>query len=850
MTASLLLGSLIACGLSAGCGGDAALSADVDVVLDSMGIPHVYAESDVDALYASGYMMARMRLFQIEMVRRQAWGRQAELLGEDRFAQDVASRALGFARYGIDTRRRMESEAPEVARLMQAFVAGINRHIDRVRRGEEPLPAEFAAGALDYQPERFTDDDPYVIGKLLSLGMSNALDSEILATLLRTLAPGLNDFPLSMPVRPAYTMPSASQIMPLRPPGVIDPPLVPSTHKNAAELSRVLSAYRPIAPVTGSNNWAVAGRHTENGRPLLAGDPHQPLRNPSRFFAQHLSSVEHGGSLDVIGFAFAGTPGVQLGHNRHVGWTATTNFADVMDLWRVKTEVVGGQEQAQLGGSTVPVQRRRESIRIRSVGGPPAIKDGVGTAREVAIGELGEYGVFLPDEMLPVARFLLVNSNDEILLRWTGQAATREARMYLSLDQATSLEQWDAAAQQLDVGAVNLIAADQASIRYRVHANVPSRPGVKSGTTPWMIMDGHDARTLWTGQLLSDAELPSALNPERGYLCSANNDPWGFTGDGRVDNDPFYYGNFYDPGDRAARIESELRRLIREKSGRISADDMKALQADAYSQVADDLLPPLFAAVRAIGSDPALDAYKGRSDLIALAARLEKWDRRMLRDSTEAAIFFAYAHFATERAVGDDYGPFMARIWGAEPAFAYKPLRLALRDVPGATGVLQGNKSALLLSGLADAYDWLRTRFPGTPPESASGFAWRDLHIARFDHLLGGDFHGGSIPVDGSVGTVNVSSSALADDSGKPVPVSASHDGSLYRMVVHFDERGQPQAEVNFTLGNDGRRDSPFYSNQQEAWQNLRYARLRFERSEVEADATLRLRLRKNGAVE
>lgn len=845
-----LFGPLIACGLAVGCGGDRPLSADVDVVLDSMGVPHIYAQSDTDALFGSGYMVARMRLFQIELVRRQAWGRQAELLGEDRFAQDVASRTLNFARYGSETRRRMEAEYPEVARLLRAYVAGINLHIDRVRRGEEPLPAEFAADALNYQPERFSDDDPYVIGKMLSLGMSSSLDSEILATLLRTLAPAFNDFPLSMPTRPAYTMPGASQITPLRPPGQVDPALPPYQHPQAAAIAQALARYRPIAPVTGSNNWAVAGRHTDNGRPLLAGDPHQPLRSPSRFFAQHLSSVEHGGSLDVIGFAFAGTPGVQLGHNRHVGWTATTNFADVMDLWRVKTEVSAAGEQAQIGQDTVPVQRRREIIRIRAAGGLPAIRDGVGSEREVAIGEVGEFGVFLPDEMLPVARFLLVGSNDEILLRWTGQAATREARMYLSLDQATSLEQWDAAAQQLDVGAVNLIAADQSRIRYRVHANVPRRDAVKAGRTPWMIMDGRDATTLWTGQFLSDAELPSALDPERGYLCSANNDPWGFTGDGRVDNDPFYYGNFYDPGDRAARIEGELRRLIRERSGRISADDMKALQGDAYSQVADDLLPPLFDAVRAIGSDPALDPYKARPDLVALAARLQGWDRRMLRDSTEAAIFFAFAHFATERAVGDDYGPFMARIWQAEPAFAYKPLRLALRDVPGTTGLLQGNKSAILLAGLADAYDWLKRRFPGGAPESSRAFAWRDLHTARFEHVLGERWHAGSFPVDGSVGTVNVSSSPLSDGEGRPVDVSASHDGSLYRMVVRFDDRGQPRAEVNFTLGNDGHRDSRFYLDQQEAWQNLRYAPLRFEKSDVEAAAVARLRLRQNGAVE
>lgn len=832
------------------CGGDLSLSADVEVLVDPAGVPHVYARSDADAMLASGYMIARMRLFQLEMVRRQAWGRQAELLGEDRFAQDAASRTLGFARHGIASRTRMEREFPEYAALIQAFVRGINLHIDRVKRGDEPLPPEFAAGELNHQPERFTDDDPYVIGKMLSLGMSNALDSEILSTLLATLSPAFADFPLSMPVRPAFTMPSASQILPVRAPGERDPALPANPPQDRASILRELARYRRIADTTASNNWAVAGRYTANGKPLLAGDPHQPLRTPNRFFAQHLSSVDGSGRLDVIGFAFAGTPGVQLGHNRHVAWTATTNFADVLDLWRVQTQSRDGQEQAQIGKAWVPVQRRSETIRVRSPGGPPATSDGIGSARIVSIGELGEYGVFLPDEMLPVARFLLVQSNDEILVRWTGQAATTEASMYLGLDFADGLEAWDAAARRLEVGAVNLIAADSRSIRYRVHANVPRRSAVKSGSKPWMIMDGRDEKTLWDGALLSDDELPASSEPERGYLCSANNDPFGFTADGRVDNDPFYYGNFYDPGDRAARIESELRRLLRDKPGRVSLDDMKALQADVHSYVADDLLPPLFMALDRIGSDPVLDPYKNRPELIALGKRLKDWDRRMARDSTEAVIFFAFAHFATVRAVGDDYGPFLPRLWQAEPAFAYKPLRLALADVPGTTAVLQEGKAAILVAALADAHDWLKRRFATPSPDSATHFAWRDVHGARFDHMLGGRWNSGTVPVDGSVGTVNVSSSAMADDMGKPVDRFSSDAGSLYRMVVGFDERGAPQAQINFPLGNDGTPTSRFARNQHEAWQNVQYAPLRFHRSDVEADAALRLRIKPTGQVE
>ena len=116
--------------------------------------------------------------------------------------------------------------------------------------------------------------------------------------------------------------------------------------------------------------------------------------------------------------------------------------------------------------------------------------------------------------------------------------------------------------------------------------------------------------------------------------------PWGFTGDGRVDNDPFYYGNFTTPAiaPRASRASFGARSA--KKSGHISADDMKVLQADAYSQVADDLLPPLFAAVRAIAAIRRSIICQRDAAISSRWLRgWKKWDRRMLRDSTEAAIF-------------------------------------------------------------------------------------------------------------------------------------------------------------------------------------------------------------------
>ena len=104
----------------------AGLEKPAEIRIDRYGVPHIYAASDEDAFVASGYMMARMRLFQLEMVRRKAWGRQAELLGEKSLRDDIASRTMGFGEHGAASRKVMEQDYPTYARLTAAFVRGIN----------------------------------------------------------------------------------------------------------------------------------------------------------------------------------------------------------------------------------------------------------------------------------------------------------------------------------------------------------------------------------------------------------------------------------------------------------------------------------------------------------------------------------------------------------------------------------------------------------------------------------------------------------------------------------------------------------------------------------------------------
>jgi penicillin amidase len=818
--------------LSCAAGGEDYLpTADTQVIIDSLGVPHIYADNDADLIFASGNVLARMRLFQIDLVRRQALGRRAEVLGAGSLPDDLGARTMNFLALGRKNRARFEMEQPQEVVLLRAFVSGINRHIEQVRSGAAPLPAPFRE--LGYLPEPWSVDDTFAIGKMLSFGMSSTLDYEVLASVLTRLAPRLaQDLPLSMPVRPAFILPEE-----LRPPlrsgmggheGRPPDRLPPLSGPARAEALRALVRYRRLFPATGSNNWAVSGRFTVSGKPLLAGDPHQPLGVPSRFFAQHLDSQSRGGTFDLIGFGFAGAPGVQLGHNRHVAWTATTNFADVMDLWDVA--LTAGRRAILLGGVARPVQPRTERIRVRGEGQ----QVGEATESEHRILDVPGVGVLLPEELLPLPKAFIAAG--EVLVMWTGFEASNEAATYLGLGRARSIDEWDEAARRLEVGAVNLIGADQKTIRYRVHARVPDRGDPAARPLPFRILDGGDPRTLWTGAMLQEALLPHATEPARGYLASANNDPYGFTATGHPERAPFYYGYFYDPGDRAARIESQLQALL--ARGQVREEDLVALQNDAYMVMADDLLPPLAEALAALPGDPELAEFRGRPELPALVGRLLAWDRQMRRDSPDAVVFFAWAHFAVRRGLQRDLGAVLDALFQAEPSYALKALRLVLLDrFPGASSYLAAHRRVVLLGALSDTVGWLKGRFGGIEP---TRYAWKDVHGARFAHPLGGAHDLGTFPVDGSIGTVNVSSATLFDERGAPRAAWSSTDGPIYRMVVGFAADGTPRARVNYPAGNDEDPQSPHHHDQLAAWLDGRPAPLPFRRADVEAAVSRR----------
>src|SRR6516225_136115 len=260
----------------------------VEILRDRAGVPHIYAGSTADLWFGVGIAMAEDRLWQMDRLRRRALGRQAEILGPDYVASDIAHLTVG-----IDQIAAREADALDAAthHMAAALVAGINRQIEQTAHD---LPPEFRR--LDYTPEPFTVRDVVAIARGIWWSLNGRIDRIVAA-------------------EAAHMLPETFRLLYLTP---------------EASENRVLQTAAGTDDATGSNNWALHGSRTASGKPVLCGDPHQPFWVPSTWYEYAL----HGPEDNAAGAGHPGFPGMWWGSNGSIAWAITNNAASTRDLYR------------------------------------------------------------------------------------------------------------------------------------------------------------------------------------------------------------------------------------------------------------------------------------------------------------------------------------------------------------------------------------------------------------------------------------------------------------------------------------------------------------------------------------
>ncbi len=555
------------------------LTAPVSISFDADGIPRIRAASDTDAAAALGFVHARDRMFQMELMRRNASGRLSEIAGPATLPMDRMMRVLGL-------RRAAEADLPllpaDTRALLDAYARGVNAWI--TLRGRRAAPEFLLLGA----PEPWTPVDSLLWGETMGLWLSANWRTELSRLALAGKAPQWMIDTLWPPDTEAGN-PEASRPAP----HVADagPHAGPTTREDALAARLVTLLPRFPGPFTqsgsASNAWAVDRRHTVTGAPLLAGDPHLAFGFPGIWYLARLDTPV----ATLVGATAPGVPFMVLGRNRDIAWTFTTTGADTQDVF-VETPV-GTNDYATPDGPR-PFAARHEIIKIK---GQP---DQLLTVRET------RHGPVISD---------LNGGNGPILA--VSMASLKPGNMAAAglhaLNLAHSVAEAGKAATEITAPIQNMMVADRTTIGLFVTGRIPIRRA-GDGSAP---VEGADGAHDWIGWASGD-QLPHDVAPASGHLVNANERvaPLDF---------PVFLGRDWFGDWRARRIRELLAAMPR-----ATLVDFARMQLDVVSPLARDLLPVLLAVH---SDDPHAAAALGL---------LRHWDGSMARDLPQPLIFTAW----------------------------------------------------------------------------------------------------------------------------------------------------------------------------------------------------------------
>jgi penicillin amidase len=598
------------------------LDGPIEIVRDAQAIPHVFAETDSGAFFALGWAHAEDRLWQLELHRRTAQGRLAELFGAQALPVDRTMRALDLAGYA---REAVEYQSETALMALEAYAAGINARIRAVNaealgRG---APEFFLFGSGGLAP--WTPADSLSVIKLMALRMTTAARLEARrARLLAQVGPEkLADLDPAYPDRGLIALPSFSELY--------------DTITFPAERAEVVSPFSPLAePGRGgaSNAWAVAASRAASDAPLLATDPHLWLSAPSVWYLARLSSPGY----DVIGGTIPGIPSVLIGRNAQFGWGLTTAHVDDQDLFIERLDPEDPSRYRTPEGWAA-FETRREMIRVAG-GGSETL-----TLRRSRHGPVMPPGADLD--------FSSVTPDGHVVaLAWTAlTAADTSLDAALGLMRAETLEQAAEAATAHVAPAQNVVMADAAGVGMVVAGAVPLRhPDSPSrGRVPAL---GWIAANDWQGMMPRDA-LPRALRPRSSAVANANN---------RTTNAPFPEHLSFDWAE-----PYRIRRLAQRVGDREfhSRESFMEMQNDIVSEMARAVLP-LIARDLWWGEAPAEDGPVARRRARALEM-LAEWNGSMSEFDPEPLIFSAWMRALTRRIAADELGTLFPDIAGPRP---------------------------------------------------------------------------------------------------------------------------------------------------------------------------------------
>ncbi|HWG92491.1 MAG TPA: penicillin acylase family protein, partial [Candidatus Thermoplasmatota archaeon] len=579
---------------------------------DAYGVSHLFADNAYTLFYGNGYVQARDRLFQLDLLRHVGYGDSASLVGAGQLASDMQVRQSLYTREEI---AQQLAAAPEWTRkALQAYSDGVNRYIAEATASGE-LPVEFAA--LGHAPEPWRPEDSvaiinYLIGFFGVSGGEELRNGRLLDTLAATtgseaaayaalgdMAPvQVNGSFASIPPAekrvdgcerlPVYGAVPADQIALARKASRAVPWGVPAEANES--LASVLGTRTGLGLLDGfhwgSNALIVDGAHSTTGQPIMFGGPQMLYYKPPVPYQIGL----HGAGFDVTGIGVAGAPGVVIGRTPTFAWSVTSGYDDMLDTVVLHLDE-SDPHRYEWDGTWRTMECREEIHRTTPSPGnaraPQLVRQEVCRA-----------------EGMPVLAW-----SPQDRLAWAQRTTTR-------MKELEGASYWLALGAQKDLTGFmgtlsrfpftfNFLYAGPEGIAYVHTGAVPLRYPALDPRLPALPGSAHG----WRGEAVGLGLGTSIVNPAQGYVVQWNNAP----AEGWRAGD----GHDWAGHHRAELLDHLVRLRLAATGGHLSLADMEGLVKDAATRdpFARHTVPHLVAAARA----------SGEAALAPLADALDAW---------------------------------------------------------------------------------------------------------------------------------------------------------------------------------------------------------------------------------
>jgi penicillin G amidase len=761
----------------------AGLEQPVEILRDSWGVAHIYAQNQHDLFFAQGFVTAQDRLFQMELWKRVGQGRLAEVLGPKYLARDINARLLS---YRGSMQLEYASYAADTKQILEAFTQGINAYITtRTVPGGQELPFEFRLA--DFTPELWRPED--CLMRMAGFAVSRNAVSELANSQLVTLLGAekassfLNlDPPVQLDPAPGIDFSGLS-------PQLLDDlqgsdsalafSATPAVTQNHLELPN-----DPGSSQWASNAWVVSGKLTKSGRPLLCNDPHRVVdKAPALRYLVHLSAP----GWNVFGATEPALPGVQAGHNQRVAWGWTNFGIDQQDLYLEKTDPKNRlRYKTKAGWENMRVEKATFKVK--------------GQASVDVDLKFTRHGAVVWEDPA---------THRALALRWMGaEPGTAGYLGYLTMDRVRNWKEFEEAVKRLKVPTHNIVYADiDGNIGEHSVGASPVRRNW-TGTLPEPGDGGYE----WAGSI-PVAELPHQFNPERGFVVTANQ---------RMIPDDFRYNVAFQWAEpyRANRITELLSQAMASRH-KLTLEDMEHIQSDVSPLPAREMLHLLSSA-----------AGNSSETLVRL---LLNWNGSMDRNSA-AAVLYELWRIEVEKQVVQLLVPRSA--WNVlvghmSTEVVIRHLKQADKETFGTKP--QATRDQLLLNAVKSAAQQLNT-LQGPDPTQ---WSWGRLHKIIFHHPLERVpnmktlVEVGPVARPGDGHTVNATVYS-------PDNFEQTH-GASYRAIM--DVGNWDNSMVMNAPGQSGQPGSPHYSDLVQQWDQVRYFPMLYSRGAVEKNARERMNL-------